>query len=252
MPNALTLKSSRLKLMGINYNPKIVTDGLVLHLDAANVKSYPGTGTVWKDLSGNGNDGTLVNGVGYNSANNGSMVFDGANDYGILNNKLNLTTTAAITFCSWIKTTQPNTGIWCEHSIDFNQNNSFLVDFGEFGGSGSFQFSDKGDAGYNIAYTSPGYHDGNWHYFSAVSNRTLLATDQISLYVDSIYNTILHPSHRANNNTNYSTFRLYLFTRNGASYFARCNVGLVQIYNRALSVAEIQQNFNATRGRYGI
>jgi hypothetical protein len=53
--------------MAISYNPRIVTDGLVLALDAGNPKSYPGSGTTWTDLSGNGNNGTLVNGVGYNS-----------------------------------------------------------------------------------------------------------------------------------------------------------------------------------------
>jgi hypothetical protein len=61
--------------------PNIVTDGLVLYLDAANQKSYPGTGTTWNDLSGNGNNGTLVNGPTFNSDNNGSIVFDGVDDY---------------------------------------------------------------------------------------------------------------------------------------------------------------------------
>jgi len=59
----------------------IVTDGLVLHLDAGNGASYPGSGTTWTDLSGNGNDGTLTNGPTYDSSNGGSIVFDGDNDY---------------------------------------------------------------------------------------------------------------------------------------------------------------------------
>ena len=59
----------------------IVTDGLVLNLDAGNPQSYPGSGTTWTDLSGNGNNGTLLNGVGYDSDNGGSLVFDGSNDY---------------------------------------------------------------------------------------------------------------------------------------------------------------------------
>jgi len=66
--------------MGAAAGPDIVEDGLVLCLDAANPKSYPGSGNTWTDLRGNGNDGTLVNGVGYDSANNGSMVFDGVDD----------------------------------------------------------------------------------------------------------------------------------------------------------------------------
>ena len=72
--------------MAYSNGPKIVTDGLVLCLDAANSKSYPGTGTAWNDLSGNGNNGTLINGVGYNSNNGVSLVFDGVNDYANISN----------------------------------------------------------------------------------------------------------------------------------------------------------------------
>ena len=75
--------------MAVGYNPKIITDGLVLCLDAGNTKSYPGSGTSWSDLSGQGNTGTLVNGPTYSSADGGSIVFDGSNDYGSLSS-LNL------------------------------------------------------------------------------------------------------------------------------------------------------------------
>lgn len=68
--------------------PTIITDGLVLYLDAANPKSYPTTGTTWSDLSGNENNGTLINGPTFNLSNNGSIVFDGVNDYGSLGNSL--------------------------------------------------------------------------------------------------------------------------------------------------------------------
>ena len=59
----------------------IITSGLVLNLDASNASSYAGSGTSWFDLSGNGNNGTLTNGPTFNSANGGSIVFDGSNDY---------------------------------------------------------------------------------------------------------------------------------------------------------------------------
>ena len=67
--------------MAYSYGPSIVKSGLVLALDAANRKSYPGSGTVWSDLSGNNITGSLVNGPTYSSANGGSIVFDGTNDY---------------------------------------------------------------------------------------------------------------------------------------------------------------------------
>jgi hypothetical protein len=67
-------------VMGLGHSPRIVTDGLVLCLDAANARSYPGTGTTWTDRSGNGNDGTLTNGPTFDSDNGGILSFDGTNE----------------------------------------------------------------------------------------------------------------------------------------------------------------------------
>jgi hypothetical protein len=67
--------------MGTQGGPGIVTDGLVLSLDAANKKSYPGSGTAWTDLSGAGKSGTLTNGPVFSSDNVGIIDFDGSNDY---------------------------------------------------------------------------------------------------------------------------------------------------------------------------
>jgi hypothetical protein len=91
--------------MGIAYNSRVVVEGLVLALDAGNLKSYPGTGTTWTDLSGNGNNGTLTNmdGGNLNSANGGSFTFDGSNEY----TQLPTTTLlrASATISSWINIT---------------------------------------------------------------------------------------------------------------------------------------------------
>ena len=66
--------------MGLAHSPRIVTDGLVLCVDAANTKSYPGSGTTWTDISGKGHNGTLTNGPTFSSDNMGGIVFDGSND----------------------------------------------------------------------------------------------------------------------------------------------------------------------------
>jgi hypothetical protein len=78
----------------------LITTGLMLYLDAGNALSYPGSGTTWTDLSGNGRDGTLTNGPTYSATNGGSIVFDGSNDY--VQCLGSLTVTAA-TFVSWIR-----------------------------------------------------------------------------------------------------------------------------------------------------
>ena len=72
--------------MGLSHSPRIVTDGLVFCVDAGDKMSYPGAGTTWTDLSKNRNNGTLTNGPTFNSANGGSIVFDGTNDYANMSN----------------------------------------------------------------------------------------------------------------------------------------------------------------------
>lgn len=74
--------------MSVKGGPKIITDGLLLYLDAANEKSYPGSGTIWNDLSGNGNNGDLINNVVYDTENNGILLFDGTNEYCQLDDSL--------------------------------------------------------------------------------------------------------------------------------------------------------------------
>jgi hypothetical protein len=94
--------------------PNIVTDGLVLYLDAANTKSYVSGSTTWNDMSGFSNNGTLVNGPTFNSANGGSIVFDGVNDYVDCNSTI-VNLNSSFTFASWVKT-----------PLNLSSNSSFL------------------------------------------------------------------------------------------------------------------------------
>ena len=88
--------------MGLAHSPRLVTDNLVFCVDAANTKSYSGSGTDWKDLSGQGNNGTLTNGPTFNSSNGGSILFDGSNDNISMSNSSSLNTTPTVTISSWI------------------------------------------------------------------------------------------------------------------------------------------------------
>ena len=67
--------------MGLNYNPTIVPDGLVMYFDPANSRSSVGSGNTIYDLTGFGNDGTLTNGPTFSGLNKGIIVLDGINDY---------------------------------------------------------------------------------------------------------------------------------------------------------------------------
>jgi hypothetical protein len=98
--------------MGVFAGPEIAESGLVLALDAGNLKSYPGSGTTWTDLSGNGNTGTLVNGVGYVGTNGGSLSFDGVDDdITITSYQLSTSDSSApYTLSAWINRTGTTTG----------------------------------------------------------------------------------------------------------------------------------------------
>ena len=108
--------------MAIEYNnPKIVTDGLVLALDAANPKSYPGSGTTWSDLAGN-NDATLTNGPTFDSGNSGSFVFDGIDDYADSGNPS--ISDGKLTVNAWIKI---SAGSIYQHIVDSSSNSWHLA-----------------------------------------------------------------------------------------------------------------------------
>ena len=88
--------------MALQHSPSIVTTGLVMCLDAANRRSYSGSGTAWNDVSGTGNNGTLLNGVSYESTNNGTLVFNGIDQYSsVPQSATNNITSNQITFGSW-------------------------------------------------------------------------------------------------------------------------------------------------------
>jgi len=225
--------------MATNYSPKIVTDGLVLCLDAANPKSYPGSGTTWTDLSGNGNDGTLVNGVGFDSGNQGSLTFDGVNDYVDCGNIFNAEN-------------QSLTGMVNSKEISFSKYNAFLD---KLSSGGSWRFhSNNGNLLLGVRPNAGGYTtissgailSTNIWYNLAFSYNS--ATNFVSLFVNGLMVTSgtlsLTPG------SNGTPLRIGRATNNGV--YSNFNMGGAMLYDRALTEAEIKQNFNALRGRYGI
>jgi hypothetical protein len=222
--------------MSVSYNTSIVTNGLVLCLDAANIKSYPGSGTTWSDLSGNKNNGVLTGGAGYNSSNNGYITFDGTNDYvdcGKTATQLGIYD-ADYTFDAWVYPT------------------SFTLDKTMFG---TDQLNDRW--GLHLVFRAGAIHQGHYNSDFSIGNGTLNAWNNISYtYVKSsglasIYkNGVLQGS---------GTILSFIGTTNiligrwggDARYFSG-NGSNYKIYNRALSATEILKNYNALRGRYGL
>ena len=131
--------------MASHAGPNAVEDGLILALDAGNTKSYPGSGTTWTDLSGNGNNGTLVNGVGYNSDYGGSLSFDGTNDYIDITSLAPLADTSAVTMEAWV-------------NVDTLTNSYQVIGTWERT-TYHWQFTYSGDTNYNLNLAVAGSND---------------------------------------------------------------------------------------------
>ena len=240
--------------MALSHSPKIITDGLVLCLDAGNTKSYPGSGTTWTDLSGNGNNGTLTNmdGGNLNSANGGSFTFDGTNEY-VSTSISNFFTSYSqqITMEAWVYI--PTSATWSNgyygniftrgyydgsHGLWRTTNNNQVAFYCRtFGASTSVQSlaTITRDTWYQLVGVWTG--SGTQLYI----NGQLVDSDSGSLG-------------DTENSGSFANFEIGGNTAAGGAggnYFTG-NQAAHKIYNRALTPQEIQQNFDALRGRYGI
>jgi hypothetical protein len=240
----------------MHTGPNIVREGLILYLDAGNVKSYPRTGLFWTDLTINSNNGVLTNGAIYNADNGGSVFLDGNDDYVVYPLNGFPSGNSEITICSWIKwggigINNINVIIGFGHDIAAHKvpgtgivNNKFVFSFGS--GSGLVESINN----INI---------GQWYYLVATYDKS---------YTKTYINDALNCTPIA-----YSTADITLNGSNGYNGGIGClfsvfgtvgsgitqrygtfygNIGNVQIYNRSLFLIEIQQNYNALKSRFGL
>jgi len=237
--------------MAYGIGPNLVRDGLVLALDAANTKSYPGSGTVWNDLSGNGNNGTLVNGPTFDSGNGGSIVFDGVDDgINLPNNSIfYLTPNQNQTNCGWFNTNKTNTS-----TIIYDARNNLPTTLGYFVGvqnNGTLRawFYNTFTDGSSLQISTP-INQNTWYFYSVVFNRTGL----MLLYLNGTLKDSINISPFANNNYSINTnptIGIKSYSVSGINPF-NGNISNVSIYNRALTAQEVLQNYNATKSRFGL
>ena len=231
--------------MGVLYNSRIVTDGLVFCLDAGDKMSYPGAGTTWTDLSKRGNNGTLTNGPTFDSANGGSIVFDGTNDYVSITRNSSITPNY-ISVCGWIK-------------INSKSSNQFLLALPRSVNGGAsymmyYSLSLDGFVAYartnstgTIQTTSTFSPDtGRWYFLSMTSNGSNLI-----LFIDGEFEASLSFSSVLEYSGS-TVLRIGSYDNQGTPTYTNGNIPLTQIYNRALSAQEIKQNYKATKGRFGL
>ena len=242
--------------MAVNYNTSIVTNGLVLALDAANTKSYPGSGTTWTDLSGNGNHFTLYNSP---TLTNNGLTFDGTNQYAQCNNTTcgnfgssSYTLEYAVSF------TSPTPSLYnCLlmkrgniTTIGETNNNGWAH---RVGINGFFAQDDNpGQIQANIIQWQSGVTNNspNVSYYSIVIARSGLGvTGTIYLNGNQILtqSTTFVGTGDISNSTAMSIFR-----NPGELFYTPGSLYLTRMYSRALSLSELKQNYNAIRGRYNI
>jgi hypothetical protein len=214
----------------------IVQSGLVLNLDAGVSSSYPGSGTTWTDLSGNGNNGTLINGPTFSSNNSGSIVFDGSDD--IVNTSY--VSTNIYTFSAWFRANTLSDGY--RNIISIPVPNYSLVLLNTNSPNLGFWTSD-GLGGQSLS--TPTLTANVWYnvYFIREGNSI---TNGYKAYL----NGVLYGS--ANTGVWSTSSNMSIGGRSDTTQFFNGSISAAQIYNRALSATEVQQNFNALRGRFGI
>ena len=208
------------------------TNELVLNLDAGNANSYPGTGTIWYDLA-SGKNATLLNGPTYNT--NGYLLLDGVNDR--IDTSYTPGTFTKQTIVAWINKT--NT----QYCFILQRNSSPPFGFEIYPTTiyvsyGAFEaYVGYNPTGWNqIVYTYDGTQTGN-------SNR-------VKVYVNGVLQTLTFGSNVPSSITINDVMQVGW--RPWASLYSGFSISTLQMYNRALSETEVLQNFNSSRGRFGV
>ncbi len=237
--------------------PNIVTDGLVLHLDAANTKSYPGTGTTWLDKSGYGNNGTMLSSTIPTYNNTGINHFNFSGSTAINTNSITVPTNTIL---------QVSSSFSIEVWINRDPNILALTEresiFSNAGGAAGFRFQviNSRTLGYLIGgVNGAGYSegalvsntpvaDGNWHQVGAMFDITsTLGSCKVYGFVDgSIRNSV-----------NISTLAISMPLSLAGLNYACCStfkgkVSKLGIYQKILSAQEVLQNYNATKSRFNL
>lgn len=229
--------------MAFNYSPKTVTDNLIFAFDAANKKSYSGTGTSITNLSRNNPNGYFVNGPTFDSANNGSIQFDGVNDY--IRGNSTLTNTygggSSQSYDIWFNCNDiTNTGgllYWSD-----SEGVGVLAETGEV------FIQTNGDNSIGKFPTSPLIDIDTW--YNVVIN--FFQGSKYECFLNGVY-----MGEDTTTDTSPSPYRNWsigcrIKSPNIVFGYFSGNISIVRCYNTSLTLQEIQQNYNATKSRFGL
>jgi hypothetical protein len=240
--------------MALSRGPKVVTNGLVLALDAADRNSYRGSGTTWTDLSGNNYNGTLTNGPTFNGANGGSIFFDATDDFVNVGNIGVITSFTVLVWC------YPTSVINFRNILDCNFNyNATTGNIGprlEMNSSAQLTWvysniTNSNDSFYSHTVLNAGFNANNWYCIGITYNSS---GNTSTTY----YNGLTTVFSRTSNGTPTGFVGTMSNVILGKGFFldaSRLYAGRISnafIYNRALTATEVLQNYNATKTRFGL
>jgi len=237
--------------MGLGHSPLISTNGLVLCLDAANPKSYSGSGTTWSDLSGNGNTATIVNSPSYVSSGGGYFSFNGSSQYASIPYTSVLAPTSQITYEAFAYLANWNVSNDMR-ILSKTETGGYQIGINEgiigSGNVGSILWLGGAYRQVKVARTTL---SSGWHHLAFTCDGRYFR-----MYVDSV--NVSTYDHGSVVSISYSNNNHFLVgaepgggTTVAGNYFSG-RISSVKVYNRGLSASEIQQNFEALRGRFGI
>ena len=230
-----------------DYEP-IVTNGLVLNVDAGFTPSYPTTNTTWYDVSSAGNNGTLTNGPTYSLTNGGSIVFDGVDDYAQITSPFgNIDwSSRAWSFSAWMKLN--SLGDRCLVNLNSANSTDYIVTNVFYSNGGSYWYFIKNSASTQTNFTTPGgtFTTNEIFYFTMTYNGNGLSTSNINFYKNGTQ--VATSGGGSAGLGNMSGLQI----GGGNNYPMNGNVYNFLMYNREISSLEVLQNYNAQKGRFGL
>jgi len=230
--------------MAFSYSPKIVTDGLALYLDAANPYSYVSGSTNWNDVSRSQLSGSLLNGPTFNTGSGGSIVFDGVDDSCYIGEYPNLALTQ-LTLSIWCYPTNAEAGGQARMIAGMNDVLGWQYGYGIFtypyiGQGPQVNFFINSGAGQD--YVQYLISNNRWYNFTMTFNGTTQLAYSNGALIGTKSRTLVYDSRNR-----FTVGSGYLYN----SPFTG-NIATTSLYNRALSASEVLQNYNATKGRFGL
>lgn len=233
--------------MAFGNGPKVITDGLVLSLDAADRNSYPGSGTIWRDMSGIGNDGTLVNGPTFSPDNGGSIVFDNVNDYvnlGTPSTLAGLQVPLTISLWAKIPTTDSYDVLYSAYGSVINSRLYSMLRLD----SGVFRYFTSTSNGSFQQYGTLVPLTNVWNFY-AVTVSGIVSSASLTMYLNTLSQSF---SLSALSTTPDLTVPIRIGANGSGTEPWNGNIAICSVYNRALSTLEILQNYNAQKSRFGL